>query len=179
MPLKLKSTGGGDVTLDVPSTASTYTLTAPARTGSLAVDGPAFRAYLAANQTITSGSATKIAFDTEDYDTASCFNTSTSRFTPNVAGYYLFSVTSVLGTNAAGSAGQVNLYKNGSNIGSSGANFTSNSSTLYGRFNFTALVYMNGTTDYVEGYGAISATNPYFTGGSASTHFSGCLVRAE
>jgi hypothetical protein len=35
MPIKLKSTGGGDVTLDVPSTASTYTLTLPASTGTV------------------------------------------------------------------------------------------------------------------------------------------------
>jgi hypothetical protein len=35
MPIKLKSSGGGDVTLDVPSTASTYTLTIPASTGSV------------------------------------------------------------------------------------------------------------------------------------------------
>lgn len=32
MPIKLKSTGGGDVTLDVPSTASAFTLTMPAVT---------------------------------------------------------------------------------------------------------------------------------------------------
>lgn len=33
MPIKLNSTGGGSVSIDVPSTASTYTLTAPALTG--------------------------------------------------------------------------------------------------------------------------------------------------
>jgi hypothetical protein len=33
MPVALKSSGGGSVTLDVPSTASTYTLTLPASTG--------------------------------------------------------------------------------------------------------------------------------------------------
>jgi hypothetical protein len=36
MPIKLKSSGGGDVTLDVPSTASTYTLTLPATTATVA-----------------------------------------------------------------------------------------------------------------------------------------------
>lgn len=35
MPLKLNSTGGGSVTLDVPSTASNFTLTAPANTSTL------------------------------------------------------------------------------------------------------------------------------------------------
>lgn len=35
MPIKLNSTGGGSVTLDVPSTGSTYTHTLPAETGTL------------------------------------------------------------------------------------------------------------------------------------------------
>lgn len=35
MPLKLNSTGGGSVTLDVPSTASTFTATVPAQTGTI------------------------------------------------------------------------------------------------------------------------------------------------
>ena len=35
MPIKLNSTGGGSVTLDVPATASTYTHTLPARTGTI------------------------------------------------------------------------------------------------------------------------------------------------
>lgn len=39
MPLKLNSTGGGSVTLDVPSTASDLTLTAPAVNGSLVTTG--------------------------------------------------------------------------------------------------------------------------------------------
>jgi hypothetical protein len=39
MPLKLNSSGGGSVTLDTPSTASTYTLTVPAITGTAVVTG--------------------------------------------------------------------------------------------------------------------------------------------
>ena len=35
MPVKLNSTGGGSVTLDVPSTASTFTVTIPAITGTI------------------------------------------------------------------------------------------------------------------------------------------------
>lgn len=47
MPIKLNSAGGGSVTLDVPSTASTYTHTLPARTGTIITS--------ADSQTITSG----------------------------------------------------------------------------------------------------------------------------
>lgn len=43
MPIKLQSTGGGSVSFDVPSTASTYTLTAPAETGTVITTGAATR----------------------------------------------------------------------------------------------------------------------------------------
>ena len=39
MPVTLKSSGGGSVTMDVPSTASTYTLTLPAVTGTVLQTG--------------------------------------------------------------------------------------------------------------------------------------------
>jgi hypothetical protein len=43
MPIKLNSTGGGSVSIDVPSTASTYTLTAPAETGTVITSGTTTR----------------------------------------------------------------------------------------------------------------------------------------
>jgi len=39
MPIKLNSSGGGSVTIDVPSTASSFTLTAPAATATLITTG--------------------------------------------------------------------------------------------------------------------------------------------
>lgn len=39
MPVKLNSSGGGSVTIDVPSTASAYTLTAPAANATLITTG--------------------------------------------------------------------------------------------------------------------------------------------
>jgi hypothetical protein len=41
MPVAIKSTGGGSVTLTAPSTASDYTLTLPAANGSILTDGAA------------------------------------------------------------------------------------------------------------------------------------------
>ena len=59
----------------------------------IAVDkGPAFSAYPATAQTLSSsGTQVKLLFATEEFDTASCF--SSSRFTPNVAGYYQINST--------------------------------------------------------------------------------------
>ena len=142
--------------------------------------GPAFRVYLSANQSITTGVATKVAFDTEVFDTASCFDISTYRFTPNVAGYYQFN--SVIGaSNGSGlNYNFIEIYKNGvpdsiAIYGAYGASFTQN----YG--NISSLIYMNGSTDYVEMYVIISGTAGTSTVVGGQTYysiFSGSLVRA-
>lgn len=66
MPVRLNSSGGGSVTLDVPSTAGTFTATVPANTGTLVTTGstaavtPAMLAQpltLATAQNSTSGTS--------------------------------------------------------------------------------------------------------------------------
>lgn len=64
MPLTLNSTGGGSITVQAPNTASTYTATLPAATGTLLLSGGGttftggfnFTAY--SNGTVTSGTLT-------------------------------------------------------------------------------------------------------------------------
>jgi len=58
----------------------------------LAVNTPSFLAYINSGQSISNNTFTVVSFDTELYDTGSCYNTSTYKFTPNVAGKYFFTV---------------------------------------------------------------------------------------
>jgi hypothetical protein len=192
MPLKLNSTGGGAVTIDVPSTASTYTITAPARTGTIittadsntvtqamvqtgfAGNGPTFSAYNSVAISVAgAGAWTKMALQTKEWDTANCFDATTNyRFTPNVAGYYHFDGAIQLLNNAIM---VVSIYKNG---GEYIRGFYSNPSTVYGG-SVTGLVYMNGTTDYVELYaynGSASAYNSQT--GATYTFLKGFLARS-
>ena len=53
MPLKFQSTGGGTVTLDVPSTSSTVTLTIPANTGNLVIADTSGNANISGNLAVT------------------------------------------------------------------------------------------------------------------------------
>ena len=143
-------------------------------------NGPAFNAYLSNNQSVNQNTNTKVLFDTERFDTNNNFDTSTSRFTPTVAGYYQVNLNifhDYTGSYAAGSI-KANIYKNGSNyIFAQLSNATSG--YAYGCYSLTALIYMNGSTDYLEAYG----TNPnptgsaVFDGGATVTNFSACLVR--
>ena len=178
MPLKLNSTSGGSVTLQEPTTASNRTLTLPDNTGTLlstastfAGTGPSFSAYAGSSQSLSAGVWTKLQINTEEWDTNSNFDTSTYRFTPTVAGYY--QVNGRVTVNATMTTVVVAFYKNGSAwkrgtaITNSAAEATSGSS----------LVYMNGTTDYIELYAYFSSTQSTYVS-SDQTYFQASMVKA-
>jgi hypothetical protein len=171
------ASGTGTLTIAAPNTNSNYTLNLPAATGTVMVSGnmPAFSVYLSANQSISSSTATKIALNTEEFDTANCFDSTTNyRFTPNVAGYYQFNGLCVnSGTSITNN--WFRIYKNGSAYSNGNGGGVST-----GYLMISDLVYLNGTTDYVEFYGFITATSPLFAGSTAPTltKVSGVLVRS-
>jgi hypothetical protein len=173
MSLKLNTASGGSITLQEADTASNLTITVPAVSGTMAIQGAAFSAYLGSNQSTTSSTWVKVVIDTEEFDTNSNFNTSNYRFTPTVAGYYQINGNS----ETTGSVGQVvSIYKNGSEF-KRGANITAGNYTTGSVV--SALIYMNGSTDYLEMY-ALTTSNATLAGSGASyrNYFQGCLVRA-
>ena len=178
LQLSPNPSGAGIVTLAAPNTASDVTLTLPAASGTVlttastfAGTGPAFSAYQSSAQTMTAGVSAKITFTTEDFDTASCF--ASSRFTPNVAGYYQLSAgvrvdTTISSLHVLLSASTVGVFAAGSFTNTSLASFMSSCS---------GLVYLNGSTDYVEVF-AFCGNNVNLSTGRGTTYFSGFLARA-
>jgi len=165
----------GTVTVTVPAVAGTNTATLPAATGTVMVSGnmPAFSAYQSSAQTSSSSTNLKILFQTKEFDTATCFDTSLSRFTPTVAGYYQISASINMVTSVA-TWQQCKLYKNGSFFKQSFAPSSSSNIDIAG---FSGLVYANGTTDYFEIYGIVGSGQN--TGASQSvTWFAASMVRA-
>ena len=171
----------GAVTLTVPATAGTQTVTFPAATGTAMVSGnmPAFFANLSAsNQSISSNTGTKIAFDAVIFDTNNNFSVANNRFTPTVAGYYQFSGGAYYASSGVG-AYIMRIFKNGSEyIRGSQISGGTGAST---QPNISCLLYANGTTDYFELWTSQSTvasiniqsnnTTPYLT------FFMGALVR--
>ena len=151
----------------------------PAATGTVAVSGntPAFSAYANASQSVSSGVATKVSFQVEDFDTASAFdNTTNYRFQPTVAGYYQINTTVRLsGTTPTNY--NIYLYKTGSAYRTYASfNISAGSTTLI--VSASALVNLNGSTDYLEVWADITATSPTLSSNSINTSsFSGSLVR--
>jgi hypothetical protein len=149
----------------------------------VAGNGPAFAATVS-SQGFSSNTATKIQFSVKEFDTNNCFdNTTNYRFTPNVAGYY--QVNFVLNLTGASyfSIGSALLYKNGSAIKQVNNNFNGGTGAMnYSANSFSNIVYMNGTTDYLEVYGYSNVTSPTVvnstTASAGTTSFSAALIRS-
>jgi len=151
------------------------TITLPQVTGTAMVSGnqPTFGAYIASNFSLPNSAYTKVGFDTKDWDTASCYNTSTYRYTPNVAGYYQFNIDISFNTGQSTEV-VIALYKNGSSCRYMADMRMTNLYTI----SASNLVYANGSTDYFEVYVyQISGGSTLLIGGQNQCSFQACLVR--
>jgi len=112
------------------------------------VNGPAFSAYKTVDQTgVASGTYTKINYATEEYDTNANYDTSLSRFTPTVSGYYMISAWATA-VKLDGSHLVIGVGKNGGLINLGAASRSSGG--MYPTSTCSSLVFCNGTTDYIE-----------------------------
>jgi len=109
---------------------------------------PNFRAYVNSAQSISANTATKINFDTEDWDVGSKFDTSNNRFTPGESGYFFLYVNILVSAFSDGNSCNISIVKNGS------------TDTVYHRYrasgtanasiNLSDVVYSSNATDYFE-----------------------------
>lgn len=90
------------------SNATVSGLTGPALSNPLA-----FRATMSSTQSITSGAATKIAFNNKVFDNGNYYNSTSYRFNAPNNGYYLFTSTLGLRNVPNGAYLWIALYKNG------------------------------------------------------------------
>jgi hypothetical protein len=201
--LTLNGATSGQITLSPTAVAGTNTLTLPASTGTVlttaggqtisgtttvstinattiqvggnqAVDGPAFSAYAGSTTSISAGTTTKVALNTKEFDTNSNYdNTTNYRFTPTVAGYYQITACvrfAALNTSEV----VVILYKNSSAF-KSGTDISVTSSGVF-VVNVSALIYFNGSTDYVEAF-CYSGSAATVAATQTGTYFQGVMVR--
>ena len=169
---KLLTAGGGGVILTPASSiASDVTVNVPSQNCTLGIQGPAFSAYQSSSQGIANNTFTKLQFQSKEYDTASSFDATTNyRFQPTIAGYYQISGTvAYSGTFNS----RVLIYKNGVSYKNGGAGGSNQFSSV------SALVYLNGSTDYAELYTYQSqGTSQSVATGLDLTYFQASLVRA-
>ncbi len=120
---------------------------------------PVLEVGITNDQTLTSGTWTKVNFDIVDHDNASWYDNSTYRYTPQQAGYYQVNLTLYMNDNGN------TMYRSIGAIGTSGTNYSDQRIwdidwTLSGATGTTEpqtrsasrLFYLNGSTDFIEAY---------------------------
>jgi hypothetical protein len=174
-------------TLTTPALGTPSTLVLTNATGlpqaglgtNVAGNGPAFAAYISGYQgSVAQSTWTKITLSAENFDTNNNFDSTTNyRFTPTVAGYYQLN-GALRATGTGISLITCSFYKNGSEY----VRGNQISGTLSGGniAVISSIIYCNGSTDYIELYGLVTAASgiSFESNSSASTSsMSGCLVR--
>ncbi|MBN9585738.1 MAG: hypothetical protein J0G34_10115 [Afipia sp.] len=135
------------------------------------------------SQTVT-GTASKLSFGTEDSDTNSNF--ASDRFTPTVAGKYLLVLKIQCGATNGSTyygSGYISscdafLYKNGASVAAGSYGSDGSDGEHIGAM-LVAILDMNGSTDYVEAYGASTSTlglTLQVAGNNKGTYFQGALL---
>ena len=193
--IKLSTPSSGSISLSPADTASNLTITVPANAGTMittastfAGTGPAFSAFSpsGAFQSITNTVSTKIVFANENFDTAGCFNNTGSTvtlngistpsysFAPNVAGYYQISAYTNNTTNTNGIYLNLSIFKNGSAYPPFGQiGYGLGSTNSYAGAGGAILIYMNGTSDYLQLNVLCNADTSLY-----QSYFNGFLARA-
>ena len=130
---------------------------------------PSFSAYQSVAQSIPINVFTKLQFQTEEHNLSSAFVN--NRFTPQVSGEY--QISAGVGFGSALTQVVCAIFKNGAEYrrGASGPTIGANANPL---------VYLNGTTDYLEVFVFQSSGSSQNTRALiAETYFSGVLVKAR
>lgn len=192
--LVLKGATSGQITLTPTGVAGTNTLTLPARTGNIitsadtgtvtqamlasnvAGNGPAFGVYTGSGFSVSNVTFTSLPLNVADFNIGSQFDTSTYRFTPTIAGYYLLEGNINYSSNAPVVA-FLSIFKNGSEW-FRGAQ-SGGTAGMYG-FSASGIIYLNGSTDFAE-FKTFQASGGTLTGVGGIREYSYCsgsLVRA-
>jgi hypothetical protein len=173
------SDGTTQTTAGLPLTGGTVTgnVTVTGNITQGANAAPTFSAYGTGGQSLPSATTTKLTINTEIFDTNNNFDSTTNyRFTPTIAGYYQVSGAITWATSATG-YGLASIFKNGAEFkrGSSSPLI----SNLNVSQNVSTLIYLNGSTDYIELYAyQNSGTTVATFNNSPYVYFQACLMRA-
>ena len=163
--MKLARGNVGETTQDIMTVAADGKVAFPATPATPAPGDPAFSAY--ANAQSATGDLTLSTF-TETFVTNACFDPTTGKFTPNVAGYYSFNAAIQVGVAIAF---RTFITKNGVAIwyGQAGGD-TMLATTA------EALIFCNGTTDFVQ-MGVATVAGWTLATGDGITYFQGFMAR--
>ena len=154
--------------------------TAPEWSTPTGSSGATFSAYgVSGNQNVTGATWTAVTLGSEAWDSDNCYSTSTYRFTPTTSGYYQFN-WGIQCANTTLKAMWSSIYKNGT-VYKYGVYTQMTTVSGDGITCGSALIYMNGSSDYVQMYGWVEGgggTPRFYAGSVAETRFDGVWIRS-
>lgn len=158
---------GSKVNAVTVGTDGSLTLLKPAS----AAGWPAFSAVRTGDQSLATSTWTKVTFQTPLFDLTGAYDhLSTYRFNPKVAGYYFINTSVFLSySGTPPSIIETSLYKNGVSLHNSfhGEVYAG----PYASMPLSALVYLNGTTDYIEVFARSNGSGVIVDASATSRNF--------
>ena len=166
----------GSGTITIGASGETVALASGVKQSNLLT--PAFKSLNngTSTQSVSHGTWTEInIFDNENFDTDNAFNTSTGRFTPNVAGKYFFNTSTFCLNGLTAGFNAIAIIKNGS-VSLNSANeigYITRLATGDTELRIFGILSMNGTTDYasVFAHQQTSSAKTFGGQGAASEFF--------
>ena len=123
-------------------------------TGAGGTNTPAFAAHMAADQSsLSDNTYVKLTMETEFFDSDGKYNTSNQRFTPTVAGKYMFGCSVYIDATDTMETGIISFYKNGSQLLYANTNVNNDN-----KFQLTGIITLD-TDDYVELYANVNVAS--------------------
>jgi len=114
---------------------------------------PAFSAYMSADQSsIADNTSVKVNMNTEFFDSDGKYDTSNYRFTPTIAGEYVFGSSLHINSGNTMETVEIALYKNGSKL------LYATTDNNDGRAQITGIINLD-TDDYVELYAYVNVAS--------------------
>ena len=138
--------------ITIGESGDTITLPSTATLSNFPSNTPYFQATLSSDQTVNQNTSTIVAFDTEDFDTGSAYDTSTYKFTPQTAGkYFCYSVLHLGMANDKKFFWNTTFWKNGAQSNGSLISQVSDKESFdyYTVVNHDVITF-NGSSDYIQ-----------------------------
>tara|TARA_R100001463_G_scaffold43574_1_gene90900 strand:- start:166 stop:702 length:537 start_codon:yes stop_codon:yes gene_type:complete len=107
---------------------------------------PSFLATMTANQTVANNTYATVACNNEVFDSNSCYDTSTYKFTPNVAGYYFLSGSGRFDGTGGDNEYRMQIFKNADSVSQVMTEWLSQEVQSI----VSGVHYANGSSDYFQ-----------------------------
>ena len=147
-------TSSGSGTITIGQSGETVNIPSGTTVSGAGANTPGFSAYMGSDQnSVADATWTKVNMNTEFFDSDGKYDTSNYRFTPTVAGKYMFGASLYYNSSNTMETGEIGFYKNGTKL-----LYASNDVDNDNKHQLTGIIDLD-TDDYVELYAYVNVAS--------------------